>query len=320
MKVQERLDAKAERILAKRDAAYTGIVLGTLSGAQFLYAANPAGNRIDVYDHNFANVTATTFAGKFVDSSLPAGLVPFNVASIGGNLFVSYTPGNPAVVGLGAINVFDTAGNLTGRFATGSATVPLYNPWGMVQAPSDFGKFSDALLVGNFNLGNGAASPPAGGPGYILAFDPAPGPNFGKFLGLLQGTDGGPLMIDGLWQLIFGNGVSAGKTTDLFFAAGIQQEQHGLFGSLTTCGGPTISAVTASPNVLWPPNNKFVHVNVGYTVSDNCDAAPVCSLSVTATDSGGGINNTASSSIVVDAHSVDWRLPETEEAAAGSTT
>ena len=82
---------------------------------------------------------------------------------------------------------------------------------------------------------------------------------------------------------------------------------HGLFGSLTTCGGPVITGASANPNVLWPPNNKFVTVAIGYSVTDNCDAAPVCSLSVTAADSGGGINNLAGSSMVVDAHTVELR-------------
>jgi uncharacterized protein (TIGR03118 family) len=282
-------------------AAYTGIALGTLADVQHLYAANPAGNRIDVYDNTFANVNAS-FAGKWVDPSLPSGIVPFNVVDIDGDLYVSYAPMSPTVVGLGVIDEFDASGTFIRRFATGNATtVPLYDPWGMVLAPADFGAFSNDLLVGDFNLGNGAASPPAGGPGYILAFDPATG----DYLGMLKGVDSAPLKIDGLWQLIFGNGGSGGNSSKLYFAAGIQNQAHGLFGSLTTCGGPVIAGASAAPNVLWPPNNKFVPVAIGYSVSDNCDAEPVCSLSVTAADSRGGINNTADSSAVVDAHNVE---------------
>jgi uncharacterized protein (TIGR03118 family) len=122
------------------------------------------------------------------------------------------------VVGFGVINVFDTAGNFVKRFATGGATLPLYDPWGMVVAPADFGAFSNALLVGDFNLGNGAARPPAGGPGYILAFSLAPDADNGKFLGLLEGPDSKPLSIDGLWSLIAGNGHSGGNTSDLYFS------------------------------------------------------------------------------------------------------
>jgi len=210
-------------------------------------------------------------------------------------------------VGFGAIDVFDTAGTFVKRFATGGATLPLYDPWGMAVAPADFGTFSNALLVGDFNLGNGAAGPPTGGPGYILAFSLASGADNGKFLGMLQGTDSKPLTIDGLWSLILGNDGSGGNSNNVYFSAGINGQADGLFGSLSTCHGPVISGASASPNVLWPPNNKFVPVTIGYSVSDDCDAAPVCSLSVTAADSGGGIDNLADSSMVVDAHTVDLR-------------
>lgn len=288
-------------------SAYTGIALGSLSGDQFLYAANAAAGRIDVYDRTFTNVTATTFAGKFVDPHPVVGLVPFNIANINGDLYVSYAPASPTVVGFGLIDVFDTAGTFVQRFATGGPTLPLYDPWGMVVAPPDFGAFSNALLVGDFNLGNGATAPPSGGPGYILAFSLASGADNGKFLGLLKGTDSKPLSIDGLWSLIVGNGNGAGNPSDIYFSAGINGQADGLFGSLSTCHGPMISGASANPSVLWPPNNKFVPVMIGYTVTDDCDPAPSCSLSVTAADSGGGINNTADSSMVVNDHEVELR-------------
>lgn len=161
-------------------AVYTGLAIGLLNGAQQLYAANPAGNHIDVYDNTFANVNAS-FAGKWIDPGLPPGVVPFNIVNINGQLFVSYTPANPTTVGAGVINVFDTAGTFLKRFATGGT---LLSPWGMVVAPPNFGSLSNALLVGNFNFGNSA-----NGPGYISAFDLGTG----AFLGLLKGTDGTPV-------------------------------------------------------------------------------------------------------------------------------
>ena len=39
-------------------------------------------------------------------------------------------------------------------------------------------------------------------------------------------------MIEGLWGLTFGNGGSGGVTNKLYFAAGINGEVNGLFGSL----------------------------------------------------------------------------------------
>ena len=68
-------------------------------------------------------------------------------------------------------------------------------PWGLALAPSDFGQFSNDLLVGNF------------GSGQISAFDTTRG----TFEGVLSDAQGNPLVNKGLWGLTFGNGVSAGQ-------------------------------------------------------------------------------------------------------------
>lgn len=48
---------------------------------------------------------------------------------------------------------------------------------------------------------------------------------------------------------------------------------------------PTISALTATPNVLWPPNGEMVAVTVGVTVSDPADPSPACEITgVTSND------------------------------------
>jgi hypothetical protein len=113
--------------------------------------------------------------------------------------------------------------------------------------------------------------------------------------------------------LVFGNGalssagIGGGNPDVLYFAAGIQNQKHGLFGSLSACTGPVISHASASPNVLWPPDNKFDPANIGYDVTDNCDPAPVCSLSVTVSDSGGGINDASGSFTVVNSREVELR-------------
>ena len=41
---------------------------------------------------------------------------------------------------------------------------------------------------------------------------------------------------------------------------------------------PTISALTATPNVLWPPNNQMVPVSISLTVADDSDPAPTCQI------------------------------------------
>ena len=115
--------------------------------------------------------------------------------------------------GLGVVDKYDFAGHLLARVATGGA---LDAPWGLALAPAGFGRFSGKLLVGNF------------GNGRINVFDPV---TF-EPKGHLKGTDGKAIVIDGLWGIAFGNGATAGPATTLFFAAGPDDEEHGLFGRL----------------------------------------------------------------------------------------
>jgi uncharacterized protein (TIGR03118 family) len=197
-------------------AIFTGITLASNGTANFLYAADFHNGTIDVFDHNFQ---PTRLSGSFTDSDLPAGFAPFNIQYLGGKLYVTYAKPDAAKqanvpgAGNGFVDVFDTSGNLVMRLGSGGA---LDSPWGLALAPADFGAFSNALLVGNF------------GDGRINAFDP----QSGHFLGQLDGLDGNPLAIDGLWGLSFGNGVTAGGTNVLYFAAGPAHETHGLFGAL----------------------------------------------------------------------------------------
>jgi len=67
------------------------------------------------------------------------------------------------------------------------------------------------------------------GSGQIAAFDR----ESGEFDGFLHGTKG-PLVINGLWAIAFGGGVANnGAANALFFTAGINDENDGLFGTLT---------------------------------------------------------------------------------------
>src|SRR5262249_7810044 len=73
-------------------ASYTGLAIGTSSsGANFLYAANQATGRIDVFDRNFQLVTLGP-GGNFEDPNLPPGspFRAFNVQNLGGILYVAY--------------------------------------------------------------------------------------------------------------------------------------------------------------------------------------------------------------------------------------
>jgi uncharacterized protein (TIGR03118 family) len=203
-------------------AVYTGLAISNPGSTPFLYAANNSQNRIDVFDGTFANVTSSTFAGKFVTPTAVGmlGLVPFNVQNVGGNIYVTYAPsGLPAqrnaAEGTGAVVVFDTSGNFVKTLITDSK---LASPWGITLAPSAFGPFSNDLLVGNFSF---LASE-------INAFDPISG----VLLGTIPIDVGPGNTPGGLWGLIVGNGASGGLANAVYFADGINGEVNGLFGSL----------------------------------------------------------------------------------------
>ena len=49
---------------------------------------------------------------------------------------------------------------------------------------------------------------------------------------LLRDHEGKPVSIDGIWGLAFGNGVSLGDANALYFTAGPNTEQDGIFGRL----------------------------------------------------------------------------------------
>jgi len=72
---------------------------------------------------------------------------------------------------------------------------------------------------------------------------------------------------------------------------------------LAACGGPDFTGVSASPNALWPPNHRMATVTINYTLNDNCDPAPACSLSLSNNEGVGG--HTSPAWIVLDAHHVD---------------
>ncbi|SRR6266511_2673919 len=213
----------AIQVVAPTGASYTGLALTANGNANFLYAADFLSGRIDVFDKAFQPVT---MPGGFVDPHLPAGYAPFNIQNIQGDLYVAYAKREEgeaeeiAGAGLGIVDVFDANGNLVRRVASHGK---LNAPWGLVLAPATFGRFADRLLVGNF------------GDGTINAYDA----HSGEFKGQLRGTDNKPLRIEGLWGLAFGNGILSQPTSTLFFAAGINDEEHGLYGSITpVAGGP----------------------------------------------------------------------------------
>ena len=202
-------------------AIYTGLAQGTAGTSTYLYAADSTG-QIRVFDSSWNNVTGTTFAGKFVDPNALAGYVPFNIQLVGSNLYVTYAhlTSTGAPLPGGYIDVFDTNGNFIERFATGGQ---LYAPWGVTLAPSEFGMYSNDLLVGNF------------GNGEILAYNPTTG----AYLGTLDGSNGMPLDNSFLWSLETRTGGTNINPDAVYFTAGIDNQKDGLFGEIIETPEPS---------------------------------------------------------------------------------
>jgi uncharacterized protein (TIGR03118 family) len=197
-------------------AVYKGLALVADPTAPLLLAANFHDNRIDVFDSAFMPVRDRH---AFRSIGIPHGYAPFNVAVLGGKVYVSYAKQDAARhddvagAGHGFINVFDTNGRFLKHLVRRGV---LDSSWGMAIAPAGFGTLTGALLVGNF------------GNGRIHAFNP----QTGRLLATLRGTDGKPIVIDGLWGLLPGNGASA-PSSDVWFSAGPGGESHGLLGLLS---------------------------------------------------------------------------------------
>jgi len=111
--------------------------------------------------------------------------------------------------GLGYLDVYWPNGSLYKRFASKHT---LNAPWGLAEgSPELIG--SSGLLVGNF------------GDGHINVFDWD-----GNFKGQLKNPLGGPVAIEGLWDI--NNSVFNTSRRELYFTAGPEDEEDGVFGLL----------------------------------------------------------------------------------------
>jgi uncharacterized protein (TIGR03118 family) len=200
-------------------AVYKGLAINPLATAPLIYAANFNSGKIDVFNSTFS---AATVPGGFTDPNLPTGFAPFNIWNLNGQLYVTYAKqdanklldvGGP---GNGFVDVFDLNGNLLNRLVSNGV---LNSPWGVAIAPAGWGAFGGALLVGNF------------GNGQINAFNLTTG----SMMGTLQNASGTPIMIPGLWAIVFGGNGSRSDANTLYFAAGVpdgSSTKSGLLGSL----------------------------------------------------------------------------------------
>ncbi|HEY7649570.1 MAG TPA: TIGR03118 family protein [Methylomirabilota bacterium] len=233
---------------AGEGALYRGLAVTGAPSANLLYAANFAQDRIEVYDSQWRRLSPLVrhrfghFRRFAKPHQVPADYVPFSVHYLAGKVYVAYAqlvqPGDPdfdpedpiaerACAGCGFVVEFDTDGH---HLRTFEPRGRLNAPWGMAIAPRNFGKFSNTLLVGNF------------GDGTIVGFDR----HTGKQIGYLRDPEGAPIVVDGLWGLFFGNGVSLGRADFLYFTAGPNGEEDGVFGSLNWVGTKNPDPVVSS--------------------------------------------------------------------------
>jgi uncharacterized protein (TIGR03118 family) len=195
---------------ASKGSVYTGLAITNKASGNFLYAADVANNRVDMFDGNFNLVKS------FTDPSLPAGFAPFGIQDIDGLVYVTFASvsgGNG-----GFVDVFKEDGT-PARTTPLIQGPPLDQPWGIALAPGNFGPLSNALLISD-NTNNGR----------INAFNAATG----KFVGAVKDVSNNVISIDQLWGIGFGDGTGHnGGVNQLFFTAGPSGNLAGTFGVIS---------------------------------------------------------------------------------------
>jgi len=195
---------------SSKGSVYKGLAIGVIDNEYFLYATDFHNAKIDIFDSQFK------FVKSFTDPSIPNGFAPFGIINFSGKLYVSYAKQLPPAnvddnpgPGNGFVDIFTPSGKFLRRLISQGQ---LNSPWGMAVSPSNYGAFSNALLVGNF------------GDGFINAYNPVNG----AFLGKLFDSTSAPIQIPGLRGLRFS--LSNPARPQLFFTAGPAAQTDGLFG------------------------------------------------------------------------------------------
>jgi uncharacterized protein (TIGR03118 family) len=184
-----------------------------------LYAADfGADAQVRSFDSAFAEQAPLVNPFRPATGKQPGGFEAFNVQTLGNSVFVTYgrqvqpDPNKPPPAE-GRLAEFDGSGKLVARwFGRGF----LNYPWGVAQAPKDFGLYAGCMIVGNF------------GDGSLVAFHP----RLRVALDYVRDVNGKKVVLDGLWGLQFGNGASLGEANHMYFASGPEKETQGLFGKL----------------------------------------------------------------------------------------
>jgi len=191
---------------------------------------------VDVFDANFNFVSSS----MFTDPNIPAGYAPFNIRKLGSNIFVTYAkqlgPDNEddeAGPGNGYVSIFNADGSFNRRFTSQGA---LNSPWGIEMLKLNHGFNDDGdsqdenedvdtddddstavpiVLIGNF------------GDGHINQYRMD-----GTLVGPLM-SNGAAIEIEGLWAISYapqGNTAYRDVRNRIYFTAGPDDEEHGVFG------------------------------------------------------------------------------------------
>jgi uncharacterized protein (TIGR03118 family) len=190
-------------------AVYTGLAITSKPSGNFIYAADFANNKVDVYDGSFK------FVKSFTDTALPAGYAPSGIQDINGQVYVAFalTSGKAG----GYIDVFNEDGTFVKTLIHGK---PLNQPWGFAVAPSNFGSLSNTLLISN-NTNAGT----------INGFNPTTGAFVGTMVYGSGKNKGKTIHFNQIWGIEFGGGTAAnGNTNQLFYTAGPKNNLNGVFG------------------------------------------------------------------------------------------
>ena len=192
-------------------AVFKGLAIVPSAGQ--IYATDFHNNVVVVYDKNFAVVKT------FTDASVPANYGAFGIQNIHDTLYVTFARqkvgagDDSSDLGIGFVDRFLPNGTqIGGHFASGGT---LNSPWGIALAPSTYGQYANAILIGNF------------GDGMITGFTSS-----GTMIGQFKMNSTSSVVIKGLWAISF-NPVAGTDQNKLFFTAGPFDEDHGLFGYLT---------------------------------------------------------------------------------------
>ena len=188
-------------------ASYTGLAITSNASGNFLFAADSANNKVDMYDGTFKLVNS------FTDKTLPPNFAPFGIQDLNGIIYVMFADSTGGKGGF--IDMYTEDGVFIKQLAHGA---PLNQPWGIAAAPPNFGPLSNTLLVSN-NTNDGT----------INAFNAVTG----QFVGIVKDANGKTIHIDQLWGIAFGGGTpNNGLKTELFFTAGPHNNFAGTFGKI----------------------------------------------------------------------------------------